>query len=92
MTEGGTDDKERIRHAFRRCVAREPMDDEAHVLAVFLAEQRKRFESGVDPWPLITDEDERPAELPGGGSAPELAAWIALARVVLNLDETITKE
>jgi hypothetical protein len=38
------------------------------------------------------DGDDRPAELPGGASASELAAWTALARVVLNLDETITKE
>jgi hypothetical protein len=92
VTEGGAEDAERIRYAFRRCVAREPKDDEARVLAAFLAEQRKRFEGSVDPWPLITDADERPAELPGGGSAPELAVWTALARVVLNLDETITKE
>jgi hypothetical protein len=92
VTEGGANDAERIRYTFRRCVAREPQGDETQVLAAFLAEQRNRFESGVDPWQLITDGDERPAELPGGGSASELAAWTALARVVLNLDETITKE
>jgi hypothetical protein len=73
-------------------VAREPQEDEAQVLAAFVAEQRKRFESGVDPWPLIADGDEHPAELPGAATAPELATWTALARVVLNLDETITKE
>ena len=41
-------------------------------------EQRKRFDSGVDPWPLIADGDEHPTELPGGATAPELAAWTAL--------------
>jgi hypothetical protein len=92
VTDSGTDDAARIRYAFRRCVAREPQEDEARVLAAFLDEQRQRFEGGVDPWPLITDGDEHPAELPGGATAPELAAWTALARVVLNLDETITKE
>jgi hypothetical protein len=30
--------------------------------------------------------------LPEGVSAPQLAAWTAVARVLLNLDETITKE
>jgi hypothetical protein len=93
VTEGGTGDAERIRFVFRRCVAREPKIDEADVLHGFLAEQRTRFEStGADPWPLISDDDDRPSRLPGGVSPAELAAWTALARVVLNLDETITKE
>jgi hypothetical protein len=93
VADRGADDAERIRSAFRRCVAREPGPEEAQVLAAFLAAQRGRFQAGeADPWPLITDAEEHPAELPGGATAPELAAWTALARVVLNLDETITKE
>ena len=32
------------------------------------------------------------AQLPAGATAPQLAAWTAVARVLLNLDETITKE
>jgi hypothetical protein len=32
------------------------------------------------------------ADLPSDVAPAELAAWTALARVVLNLDETITKE
>ena len=32
------------------------------------------------------------SKLPAGTTPADLAAWTALARVVLNLDETITKE
>jgi hypothetical protein len=44
---------------------------------------------------LIDDENGKEAleaKLPAGVTPSELAAWTALTRVVLNLDETITKE
>jgi len=98
VTEGGDSDRDRIDYALRRCVARDPQPAELAVLEKFLAEQRERFESGsADPWALISGE-VRPAneaamsQLPGKVPPAELAAWTALARVVLNLDETITKE
>ena len=37
-------------------------------------------------------KDELDAKLPDGATPADLAAWTAVARVVLNLDETITKE
>ncbi|MCA9112087.1 MAG: DUF1553 domain-containing protein, partial [Planctomycetaceae bacterium] len=93
VAEGGKDDAERIRFSFRRCVAREPQAEEAQVLSSFLVAQREKFAAaGADPWPLICETEEHPSELPGGVTPAELAAWTALSRVVLNLDETITKE
>ncbi|MCA9073818.1 MAG: PSD1 domain-containing protein [Planctomycetaceae bacterium] len=93
ITSSGSSDAERIRFAFRRCVARDPQPDEAEVLSAFLHQQRGKFKhEGADPWPLISDREEHADELPEGVTAPELAAWTALARVVLNLDETITNE
>ena len=47
---------------------------------------------GVDPWALLSEEKEEKPELPSNTTAPDLAAWTALSRVVLNLDEKITKE
>ena len=42
------------------------------------------------PW-RPTTRPSRP-QLPAGATPPQLAAWTAVARVLLNLDETITKE
>jgi hypothetical protein len=94
VAEGGTSDAERIAYAVRRCLCREPRDAELQVLDEFLARQKERFaHDGADPWPLISDTPkQRPQELADDVAPAELAAWTALARVVLNLDETITKE
>jgi hypothetical protein len=97
VTEGGRTDAERIAYAIRLCVAREPKVDELSVLQEFVGKQRERFtRAGADPWLLLADDDKGKAELtavlPADTSPAEVAAWTALARVVLNLDETITKE
>jgi hypothetical protein len=93
VSEGGREDDKRIEYAFRRCLAREPRPEELAVLSDFLDRQKERFHAdGADPWALLTDEKEEKPELPANATAPELAAWTALSRVVLNLDETITKE
>jgi hypothetical protein len=102
VSEGGQSDAERIAYAVRRCVAREPRPEELAVMQKFLDDQRARFGSGeADPRSLVSSE-ELPkdaagreiaaAQLTGNVPPAELAAWTALARVVLNLDETITKE
>jgi hypothetical protein len=90
-------DAERLEQVVLSCLSREPQDEELQVLQEFLGKQRQRFTSGgADPWPLIAadekDKETVTAKLPNGTSPAELAAWTALARVVINLDETITKE
>jgi hypothetical protein len=93
VDDGGDDVKERIAYAFRRCLSRDPRPEELAVLEDFLTSQQERFHAeGADPWPLISDNPDQKPELPANAKAPDLAAWTALARVVLNLDETITKE
>jgi hypothetical protein len=96
MAEGGSDDRARLAYAVRRCLSREPQDEELEVLEEFLDAQKKRFHSdSADPWALLVDEGgehQLPTEIVDSVTAADLAAWTALARVVLNLDETITKE
>ena len=98
VTDGGQDDRQRIVFAFRRCVSRLPEDREVEVLARFLDAQRMRFRAGgAEVWPEILGEAEKSREtlescLRGRDTVADVAAWTALARVVLNLDETITKE
>jgi hypothetical protein len=90
-------DEERLSAIFKICLTREPKSDEATVLASYLERQRAKFkEAGSDPWPLLIDQhkskQEATASFPQGATPAEVAAWTALSRVVLNLDETITKE
>jgi hypothetical protein len=97
VADGGTTDAERIAYAVRRCLSRPPESDETVVLQEFLSKQKQRFiRDGADPWLLLADDDKAKgklaANLPPGAEPADLAAWTALARVVLNLDETITKE
>jgi hypothetical protein len=97
LTDGGTTDVQRIAYAVRRCLSRNPKDDEQKVLTEFLGRQKQHFRNGgADPWPLLAADDRGKqkvsAELPAGTTPNDLAAWTAVARVILNLDETITKE
>jgi hypothetical protein len=94
VVEGGQGDDERIRYAVRRCLSRSPAPTEVATLAKFLGEQKQSFQAeGADPWQLLTDDaSQKEKPLPGNAAPADLAAWTALARVVLNLDETITKE
>jgi hypothetical protein len=93
VAEGGPDDVARLRYAVRNCLSREPDNDEMKVLADFLTAQKARFtKEGVDPWALLADENAPQLDPPAGVTPGDLAAWTATARIVLNLDETITKE
>jgi Protein of unknown function (DUF1549)/Protein of unknown function (DUF1553)/Planctomycete cytochrome C len=89
LREGGKTDADRLAYAFRRCVARRPTDAEAHELLGFLEKQTIRLRDGwLDTWSLTGE----PPKLPEGATPVQLGAWTALSRVLLNLDETITKE
>jgi hypothetical protein len=97
VTERGRSMDERIDYLVRRCLSRSPRAEERAVLEDFLAAQQKRFNGGgADPWLLIAEDDEArgklTAQMPEGATPGDLAAWTAVARVVLNLDEAITKE
>lgn len=86
---GATNDEERIRWAWRRVLGREAQSHEAERLSQLLAKHRAEF--AVD----------RPAAeaLVSVGISPraenvdvaELAAWTSVSRVLLNLNETITR-
>ncbi len=86
-------DEERLTFAFRRCLTRKPTAKETHILLGLLKQQRERFAKvGVDPWELAASDPKKPPKLPQGVMPAEVAAWTVVSRVLLNLDETITKE
>ncbi|MBK7877469.1 MAG: DUF1553 domain-containing protein [Planctomycetes bacterium] len=73
-------DVERLRFGFRACTARAPDDAELAVLQRLLASER----ADLRPPPA------EPGAPPGAHDA-ERAAWMRVANVLLNLDETITR-
>jgi hypothetical protein len=82
---GGTTDAERIAYGFRRCVARAPEPEEAAALERFHAKQQQRIAAGD-----LAEGAIVPAA--ATGEEAELAAWTLTARVLLNMDETITRQ
>jgi hypothetical protein len=91
--EGGATDAARLEFAFRRVLARRPARQESVELTGLLNRQRERFAAGeLNPWTLATSDPEKPFILPKGVRMDDLAAWTAVARVLFNLDEAITKE
>jgi hypothetical protein len=93
LAEGGTSDDQRIQYAFRRVTARPPTAKEQGQLLSLLERQKKHLAEGwVSVGELATGTNAVPANLPKGGTPTQLAAYSVLSRVLLNLDETITKE
>jgi mono/diheme cytochrome c family protein len=93
VKEGGLTDAARATFAFRRTLARAPTPAELAELLALKNRQLERFTTGeLNPWNLATNDPDKPFALPKGVRMDDLAAWTAVARVLLNLDETITRE
>ena len=93
LRDGGSNDSERLSFAFRLCLARKPTRQEAAELRSLLKKQTERLTEGwVSAWDLAGFEPARADKVPKGITPVQLAAWTAVSRVLLNLDETITKE
>lgn len=80
-------DDERIRYMMRLSLAREPSDLERTRLQDFVNLQRSHFSTAVKE-----AEQVAPTTRPEGVTPVEAAAWTAVARVLVNLDEFITRE
>jgi hypothetical protein len=93
LQDGGKTDNERVVYAFRRCLTRTPTATETAELLSLVQKQRQRFtQPGAKPLELAVADPVKSPKLPEGTTAADLAAWTVVARVLLNLDETITKE
>ncbi|HEY3939670.1 MAG TPA: PSD1 and planctomycete cytochrome C domain-containing protein [Bryobacteraceae bacterium] len=93
LREGGRSEDQRITYAFRRCVSRRPDEQEATELRDLLRKEIARYSEGKrNPWDLAADDPAHPPHVPKDVTPAEAAAWTVVARVILNLDETITKE
>jgi hypothetical protein len=90
LSEGGPTAKDRIEFAFRRAVARRPTSSELQVLERGLERYRNNFHADPESAKRFIRHGESPVD--DRSDPVELAAYTATAEVILNLDETMTKE
>ena len=93
LVEGGTTDVERIDLAYRLCASREANEAERKTLTEFVRKQTAKFsDTKANPWAVAFRSSDQFKLLPNNATPAQLAAWVATARVMLNLDETMNKE
>jgi len=93
VLEGGKTDDERLTYAFRRVLSRPPAAAELRVLRRLLGQQRARIAEGWLSAPdLVGSPSGEWSDLPAAVTPSTLAAHVAVARALLNLDETLTKD
>lgn len=80
-------DAERITRAFRLCVARPPAENELSALQNLLEESRRWYADHPEEAAKLIDKHR--AE---GVAATEAAAWVATCRIIMNMDEFLTRE
>jgi hypothetical protein len=89
LAEATGDDEQRVRWAWRQVLGRDAKSEEVALLARLLQNHRGHF--AADPAAAQTlvriGISPRPDEI----DAEELAAWTSVSRVLLNLNETITR-
>ncbi|MCH8828369.1 MAG: DUF1553 domain-containing protein, partial [Planctomycetes bacterium] len=87
LRESSPYDEDRLQFAFRTALSREPSDREQRILKLFVQSQRRKFADDEKAARILA-----PSQLPKTITPAEGAAWTAVARVLLNLDEFITRE
>ena len=82
----GGDTKRKLRFLYRTCLSREATAEELELLTGVMAAQQRAFAGNPKAtrrvWPEVSDEV----------TAVEMATWIVIARIMMNLDEFITRE
>jgi hypothetical protein len=93
LREAGKDDAERADYAFFLCTSRRPTAPEREAVLNLLKSRREKLAEGwLNPREVATGDPARLPELPAGTTPQDAAAWTMAARVLLNLDETISKK
>jgi hypothetical protein len=92
LREAAASDRDRADYAFKLCVCRTPTAAERDEVMSLYQSQRKRLADGwISSRAIATGNHEILPDLPKGVSPTDAAAWTIVARVLLNLDETLTK-
>ena len=89
MLEGGATAAERIALGYRIVISRKATKEEIAVVEDALAKYLAKFQQDPEAAKktVHNGESKPKADLP----EPELAAWTLVANLILNLDETVTR-
>jgi hypothetical protein len=89
MLEGGANTAERVAFAYRVVLSRDPEAEEVAILQELISQERTRFQQQPEAAEKVIRNGESPVK-PELAPA-ELAAYTMAANLLLNLDETITR-
>ncbi|GIW95853.1 MAG: cytochrome c [Pirellulaceae bacterium] len=89
VTHGGATAGERLRYAVRCALQREPRPGEQQVLLELYEKHRREYAAEPQAAQQLLQVGQM--SVPQGIPVEELAAWTSVARVLLNLHETITR-
>ncbi|MDG2030078.1 MAG: PSD1 and planctomycete cytochrome C domain-containing protein [Phycisphaerales bacterium] len=87
MLAASDEDEQRITAGFRRATGRDATTRERSTLRALLANARSRFATEPDQARIFLDS----CRMPESDDPSELAAWIVMGNVLLNLDEVLVK-
>jgi len=89
LTEGGATPADRIAYGYRLVLARRPAAEEAAIVQTLFEKELARYQQN----PEAAGKAIRTGESPPKASLaePELAAYTLVANLLLNLDETVTR-
>jgi hypothetical protein len=90
LREGGDSIDEKVRFAFRASLARDPDKHDRAIVVKIYADQFAKYSADAEAAAALIEQGEYPS--PSHLNPAELAAWTTTANVLLNLDETITRE
>ena len=84
LAEEDASDETRAAQVFRRLLVRPPDREELAMLLAFAGKQRDRFAANESTAAKVAGDTP--------GNRVERATWTAVARAVMNLDESVTKD
>lgn len=87
LEENVGNDTERMQRALRLCIGRAPTQKETTRFAILLQKSRSYYQKHPENAAKLVGKYQ-PKEV----APPEAAAWVAVARTALNLDEFMTRE
>jgi hypothetical protein len=89
VREGGADPSSRVRYALTLCQCRPPRPEQVEPLLSLYSAELDRYRKDHTAAMALATEPIGP--LPSGVEATDLAAWTAVANVLLNLDSVLSK-
>ena len=89
IKEGGTGTDDRLAWAFGCALSRRPTDEKVKLLTGLYARHAQEYAADREAARKLLSVGDHP--MPKDADVAELAAWTSVARVILNLSETITR-